>query len=223
MLSFMGNKIKNSLLAISLILIPMWVVFVINQGFVTQYFVDLFGIHPRRIGFSEFLGIMFSWLIHGDLKHIMNNSIGLFGILIFVGLFEQKYIKLLIVLVATSGFSTWVLGSSNSVHVGASGLLFALFGYILAAAFTGRKWIYFVPIIGAFSYYGFSYYGGFLNGLIVKEEVSFAAHFGGLLSGIACGIYFERNNNVKKIKRSFKERWSDFKWDLNYKIKNLKK
>jgi len=201
----------------------MWIVFIINQGFVTQYFVDLFGIHPRSFGFSESLGIMLSWLIHGDFKHIMNNSIGLFGILIFIGLFEQKYIKLLLVLIATSGLSTWILGSSNSVHVGASGLLFALFGYILTAAFTGRKWVYFVPILAAFFYYGFSYYSGFLNGLMVKEEVSFAAHFGGLLSGMICGVSFEKRNSIPKIKKSFRERWFDFKWNLNYKLKQLKK
>lgn len=218
------QKIKHIFLAYALIFIPMWSIFILRDSINVSSF-DFLGIHPRSLGFSDIFGIMGSWMVHGGADHIIGNSLGLVGLLFFIALFETRLISLFFALILTSGVSTWLLGAPNTIHIGASGLLFAMFGYILSSAFTGRRWLYFIPIVAAFAYFGLAYYESFLNGLMVKEDVSFAAHFGGLLSGVLLGVYFDKKEEVARpiFKESFRDKWESFKWTLNYKIKNLRK
>lgn len=212
------------MLAYALIFIPMWSIFILKDFMHVSNF-NFLGVHPRSFDFSDIFGVMGSWMVHGGPDHIIGNSIGLIGLLFFIGLFEKKLVSLFFGLILTSGISTWLLGAPNTIHIGASGLLFAMFGYILASAFTGRRWIYFIPIIAAFLYFGLAYYESFLNGLIVKEDVSFAGHFGGLMSGILLGVYFDKEEKLERpiFKESLKDKWESFKWNINYKIKNLKR
>ena len=221
MFSAMKEKGSNIFLAFVFIFVPMWAVYGLN--WLSGGLINHFGIHPRTFSFFELIGIMFSWCMHADLNHITNNSIGLVGLLFFIGLLEQRVFKLLAVLIITSGLSTWVLGGVHSVHVGASGLLFAMFGYVLSAATVGRKWRYLIPVGIAFFLYGFAYFGSFLNGLAIKEGISFAAHFGGLLSGILTGVYFEKSQETKSYVRpkTLKEKWADFVWDVKFKFKKV--
>lgn len=227
-MSLIQERAKNIIWAYVLIFAPMWAVYFLSFKVFSLSFFSFLGIHPRNLQFSEFLGVIGSWLVHGNKEHIINNSIGLIGLIFFVALFENKVFKLFFFLILTSGLSTWLLGAPHSIHFGASGLLFAIFGYILGSALTGRRWIYLIPIVAAFMYYGIGYYESFLNGLMIKEEVSFAAHFGGLLSGILVGVYFEKEQRkestpLKYGKKSLKDKWNDFKWDMNYKLKQLRK
>lgn len=216
------DKTKNILFAYMLVFVPMWVIFGLTNYMQIPF--NFLGIHPRDFGWSEFAAIMGSWLVHANEVHIINNSIGLVGLLFFVALFEKQLFKLFFFLILTSGISTWILGAPNTVHIGASGLLFALFGYILGSAFTGRRWIYLIPIVAAFMYYGFAYYQSFLNGLMIKEEVSFAAHFGGLLSGVLVGVYFEKEEEKQFVyKKTLRQKWDNFKWSVNYRIKSFKR
>jgi membrane associated rhomboid family serine protease len=218
------NKAKQILLAYTFIFLPMWSIFLLKDQMHLSSF-EFLGVHPRSFHFADVLGIMGSWMVHSDSNHIIGNSIGLVGLLFFIALFETRILTLFFGLILTSGISTWLLGAPNTVHIGASGLLFAMFGYILASACTGRRWIYFVPIIAAASYFGFAYYGAFLNGLMVKEDVSFAAHFGGLLSGILLGVYFEKEEKAERpiFKENFRDKWESFKWNVSYKVRNFRK
>ncbi len=215
MFLFIKQKIKNVILALAIIYIPIWIMFVFNNGLLGSGLINFFGINPRVFDLSEIFGIMGSWLLHGDSNHLMGNSIGLFGLVLFIGLFEKRYINLFLMLILSSGVATWLLGASNSVIIGASGLLFALFGYVIGSALFGKKPIYFIPIIISIGYYGFSYYSGFLDGLLLKDGVAWSAHFGGLASGLLIAYVNKNEDEVSfsfKLKRKIQE--------LKFKISN---
>ncbi|NCP98060.1 rhomboid family intramembrane serine protease [archaeon] len=218
MIETVKEKIKNIFLTYFVIFIPMWLIFIINNGLMINS-LNSFGIKPRNVNFIEIIAVMFSWTLHANFNHILNNSLGLVGLLFFVSLLENKIFHLLFLLILTSGFSTWLLGSDNSIHIGASGLVFALFGYVLSASTLGRKWLYFIPVSLAFFFYGFAYYEGFINGLILKDGVSLAAHFGGLVSGIFVGIYFQ--SIIKEDIYSYRKKLTIKEW-LNESINKLK-
>lgn len=208
MLSFIKQKIKNVIVALAMIYLPIWVIFIFNNGLLGSGLVNFFGIHPRVFDWSEIFGIMGSWLLHGDSRHLTNNSIGLFGLVLFVGLFEKRYLNVFLMLILSSGIATWLFGSSDTVIIGASGLLFALFGYVIGSALFGKKPIYFIPIIISIGYYGFSYYSGFLNGLLLKDGVAWSAHFGGLVSGLLIAYYNKDEEEINfsvKLKRKIQE------------------
>lgn len=200
------NKTKLIFYTYAIIFIPMWTLFIFNNLLLSDYLSNIGGIHPRTVSILGFTEIMTSWMFHGSgdignpnshiYDHILGNSIALLGLLFIVGLIESKPIKLLAILIFGSGLATWLIGSNNTVHIGASGLIFALFGYILSSVLFGRRWVYLIPIF----LMGGEYFYSLKAGLIPQDGVSFSAHFGGFIAGIITGYLF--NLYHKKIEKN---------------------
>ncbi len=185
------NKSKEIAILYAIILIPMWSVFLINTLLMDDALNRLGGIHPRDLSFLGIIEIFTSWMFHSGgnrgvtgnsiFSHIMGNTQILIPLIFIVGIFEKRPLVLIASLIGASGFATWLLGAPNSLHVGASGLVFAMFGYIVASIFLARRWLYLIPVIAT----GGTYLYSIKMGLIPQSGTSFAAHFGGLIGGIA--------------------------------------
>lgn len=183
-------KSKDILIIYAVVLIPMWCLFLVNNVLMGDALNRLGGIHPRDLSVFGVLEIFTSWAFHsgGDrsvpnnsiFSHILGNTEILLPLILIVGIFEKKPLTLIASLITASGLATWFLGAPNSLHVGASGLVFAMFGYIVASIFLARRWLYLIPVLGL----GGTYLYSIQMGLIPKAGTSFAAHFGGLLGGI---------------------------------------
>ena len=197
-------KSKEICLLYAIIFIPMWGMFLINNVFMMDSLNSIGGIHPRDLSFLGIIEIFTSWMFHSSgnrgmpgnnmFSHIFGNSEILLALVLIVGIFEKKPLLLIFSLIGASGFATWLLGAPNSVHVGASGLVFAMLGYIVASIFFARRWLYLIPIVFAGSGYLYS----IQMGLIPHAGTSFAAHFGGLLGGILVAYLIGKYQKVKE-------------------------
>lgn len=208
------EKLLSTLILYAIIFIPMWGMFVVNN-LVLQGSLNSLGINPREFSLGNLLSILSSWGFHGDYNHIKGNSIILAQLLIIIALFEKQAFKTIFVLIFFSGLATWLIGAPNSTHVGASGLVFAIFGYLIGASLLGKRWIYLLIILiigGEFAY-------TFQAGLIPQSGVSFAAHFGGLISGLVSGWLLNKQDNSTRKSRSFKHYWEDLVWKIKWKLK----
>lgn len=141
--------------------------------------LSILGIAPRSI--SGLLGIPFSVLIHGSLFHLLSNTVPLFVLMLLLSYSEarSKCWRIVTFSIIGSGVITWFL-STGGIVVGASGLIFALIGYLLADCFFNpcRKS---VPV-GLITLFVF---GGSIFSLYhFAPHISFAAHFGGLITGL---------------------------------------
>jgi membrane associated rhomboid family serine protease len=89
---------------------------------------------------------------------------------------------------AGSGLGMWLFGTSNSVQIGASGLVFGYLTYLLTRGFIAQKlsWILGALVIGLF-------YGSLLWGLIPRHGVSFSGHLFGAISGVAAAWILHRS------------------------------
>lgn len=197
------TKSKEILILYTIVLVPMWTLFLVNNVLLSDALNTFGGIHPRDISIIGFLEIFTSWMFHssGDknlvsnsiISHILGNTEILLPLILIVGIFEKKPLTLIFSLIAASGFATWMLGAPNSVHVGASGLVFAMFGYIVASIFFLRRWLYLIPVITL----GGSYLYSLQVGLIPQSGTSFAAHFGGLIGGIFVAYFIGKIQKYK--------------------------
>lgn len=146
--------------------------------FVLPIDLDRFGIVPREL--SGLPGILFSPWLHGDWQHLIANTLTFFGLGLIVLMAEGKrFLSTTFVLVLISGLGTWIIGRENSVHIGASGLIYGYFGYILGRAiWEGRlSWIV-IGIVVA------SIYGGMIWGISPTDApISWEGHLAGLLAG----------------------------------------
>lgn len=157
----------------------MWGVFIIDLALPGISF-DHFGIHPRKL--DGLTGILLSPFLHGGLSHIISNSIPLIilSALVRISIGSKQMLVVMFTGVLGSGLGTWLF-SSGGLVIGASGLVFALIGFLLADAYFSpslRSWT--VAILS------FVLYGGALLSLFgFVPFISWAAHFWGLVSGIA--------------------------------------
>lgn len=192
--SVLNNPTVNKFLPkdILLLLTIMWIVFLIDF-FIPFATLNGFGIRPRSL--SGLMGILFSPFLHGGFGHIISNSISLLGtgilVRLAVGSKQLRYVLLLGII--GSGVGTWLFGSGGLV-VGASGLVYALIGFLFTQAFFNpslRSWF---SAILAFVLFG----GALLSLFNMLPYISWAAHFWGFVSGIGIAYLFKARNNDKQ-------------------------
>ena len=176
------QRIKQVIGLYAFVLIPMWSMFFLNE---TVFFGlwNIFGIVPRALDTGSMIGVFASWTMHGNFPHLLGNTLTLLQILFLFGLFENNAYRTVIKLIVASGLVTWVIGSPLSIHIGASGLCFAMLGYMIGGAIFARRWGYLLACIVM----GTGYWLTIKQGLMPQQGISFAAHFGGLCAGLLLG------------------------------------
>ena len=175
---------KDSIRIVLTLLIIIWMVEVLN--IITGRSLITYGILPRSI--DGLFGIILHPLIHGSLQHIMSNSIPLIVLGFIVALEgRSNFFKVTLFIVIIGGILLWLFGR-NSIHVGASLLIFGYFGYIIINAFHKKTAsTVFAALITIFLY------GGLIFGLIpVNSHISWEGHLFGLVAGIIAARFFKR-------------------------------
>lgn len=172
----MRDQLKTQLQILGLCAIALWAVQVLNT-FTGDYFTQ-FGIRPRT--FSGLLGIIFAPFLHGSFKHLMANTLPfliLGGLVMVRRIMDFATVSLIVILLG--GLGTWLFAGSNTVHIGASGLVFGYLGYLLFRGYFERSW----PAI-ALSVFVVIAYGGMLWGVFpTVPRVSWQGHLFGFISG----------------------------------------
>lgn len=149
---------------------------------------ETLGVQPRT--FVGLRGIPLSAWLHGDWAHLIANTLTFLGLGFAVLLAEGKrFVGTTVLLVLVSGAGTWLIGRP-AIHIGASGLIYAYFGYILARAVWERRagWAVMGIVVGVI-------YGGMIWGVLpTKGYVSWEAH----LAGLAAGLWLGRSHAVTR-------------------------
>lgn len=172
---------------IAMILI-MWAIYTISL--ITTYSFLGLGIIPRSI--SGLLGFFTAPFIHLSFYHLLSNSIPF----IILGLLVRTagaviFWKVSLIIMLVGGFIPWLL-SSAGVIVGASGLVFGYWAYLLFNGIYTRSAKAIIIAVVVFIVYGtlafslFRFYPG----------VSFTGHLGGALGGFVAAFLLRKNNKA---------------------------
>lgn len=142
-----------------------------------------FGLRPRSP--DGILDILTFPLLHANLMHLISNTLPLiiFGFLVLLsGL--RVFLTALAASWLGSGVVVWLIGGFN-VTVGASGLVFGLFAFLLVRGFFNRNWWQILLSVVLFMAYG-----SILFGILptVAGYVSWQAHLGGAIGGVAAAL-----------------------------------
>jgi membrane associated rhomboid family serine protease len=161
--------------------------------------LDRLGIRPRTVG--GLVGVPLHPLLHLGFGHVALNSIGL---LLFGGLIilrdEGDFWVTIILGMLVGGLGVWLFGRP-SIHVGASGVVFALFGYLLLTGWFDRSFGAILLSAAVFLLWGSALFG--LSPLQVG--ISWEAHlFGFLAGGLAAWLRARRRRAKKSAKPAAK-------------------
>ncbi len=139
-----------------------------------------FGIRPRSL--SGLWGILFAPFLHGSFSHLLANTVPLVTLGWLVMLRRTSdWLSVSVVAAVCSGLGTWLIGAPYSTHIGASGVIFGYFGFLLLRGYFERS---FVAI--AFSILVTFLYGGIILGTLPffnAPNVSWEGHLFGFLGG----------------------------------------
>ncbi len=156
----------------------MWIVELVDI-FIFGRKLDLYGILPRNpIGLR---GILFAPFLHGGFSHLISNTIPFLVLGWFVMLQETSdFFVVTTITMLVGGLGVWLLGAPNSVHIGASVLIFGYLGFLLFRGFFERN----LPSIFLSILVGFLY-GGLVWGILPSQpHVSWQGHLFGFIGGI---------------------------------------
>lgn len=152
----------------------MWIVFVLSLFFPLQ----AFGIHPRHV--YGLVGIPLGPFLHADVLHLVMNSIGIlsFGFLFFA--LEGRHSSSAIwFMIWVQGILVWLFARDGN-HIGASGVVFGMFGYLATIGLFRRRFINIMISVVVLLLYG-----GMLFGVLPQmKQVSWEAHLCGFVAGV---------------------------------------
>lgn len=141
--------------------------------------LDYLGIRPRTLG--AILGIILAPVLHGGLPHLMSNTIGLllFGALAMLR-GGHDLPTVFVYSAAVSGAGIWIFGAPGTLHLGASGIVFGLFAFLLViGAFEKRAVSVLLSVLVILLWGGLT-----LTLLHVQPGVSWSGHLFGFVGGV---------------------------------------
>ncbi|MEC4803406.1 MAG: rhomboid family intramembrane serine protease [Jaaginema sp. PMC 1079.18] len=160
--------------------------------------LDRFGIMPHTL--IGLRGIIFAPFLHGGLGHLIANTVPflVLGWLVMWQRTSDFFIVTPIVMLV-GGLGTWLLGG-NAVHIGASGLIYGYFGFLLLRGFYERS-------LGSIilSLVVFFLYGSIIWGVLPSDpRISWQGHLFGFVGGVLAARFIGKRSRSQRQNEQWK-------------------
>ncbi|MBL4592904.1 MAG: rhomboid family intramembrane serine protease [Flavobacteriales bacterium] len=183
------NKFLNA------VVYPVFFILIIGLVHLVQHVFEVkftnYGIYPRDA--KGLIGIITSPLVHGSFSHLFNNSIPILilGSALFY-FYKEIAFKVSVWVYLMVGIWTWIY-AREAYHIGASGLLYGLFSFLLISGFIRRN----AQLI-SLSFAVIFLYGSLVWGVFpIDVKISFEGHLWGFVAGIVLAIYYRKQGPQK--------------------------
>ena len=155
----------------------LWIIYFV--GLMLPFDPRSYGIRPRRV--DGLVGLIASPFIHAGPAHLLSNSMALAALLSISLMYSRKLtLEVVIISALIGGGFVWLLGGGNTVHIGASGVIFGLIGYLLTMGLFRRELL----ALGVSLVVSLCYGSTLFSLFVVLPGVSWSGHFFGFASGV---------------------------------------
>ena len=161
-----------------------WLIGLLNWGL--DLSLERFGVRPREL--AGLPGILLAPLLHASPSHLAANSLPMLVLgTVMLHLYPNSAIKVIPAVYLGTGIAVWLF-ARESVHLGASGLVYGLVTYIFVAGLVRRD----RRAIGASLLVCFLY-GTLAWGVFpIQPGVSWETHLAAALIGLALAVAMRR-------------------------------
>jgi len=166
-----------------------WIVFWVEIRFGLDF--NNYGIRPRtEVGLR---GIIFSPFIHGDIKHLFNNTFPLFVLSMALFYFYKNISwQILVFGILLTGLLTWGIGRPAN-HIGASGVIYLLASFLFFKGIFSKYYR-----LMALSFIVVFLYGGLLWFVVpVEQGISWEGHLSGLITGLLFALIYKQKIEIQ--------------------------
>lgn len=173
-----GDRVRRQLSLLGAIVLAMWLLELVDAFLLGQR-LNALGVRPRTT--AGLWGILFMPLLHGNLAHVAANTLPflLLGWLVIMRRLGD-FLTVTAIVMVVSGVGVWLFGAANTVSIGASGLVFGYFGFLVLRGYFERSATAILVAALVLLLYG----GMFLGVLPQRAGVSWEAHLFGFLGGV---------------------------------------
>ena len=173
----------------------LFVAIIITTKFLEDYFQvrwTKYGVLPRSL--EGALALITSPFIHGDWKHVFNNSVPLLVLGTSLRYFYKDISKEVFLWSwLMSGLWLWSIGRP-SFHIGASGIVYALASFLFFSGLIRKHTSLMAVSLVVVFLYGSMVWGVFP----IKEHISWEGHLSGGLAGIILAWWFRSEGPPKQ-------------------------
>ena len=174
-----------SLVLLLVLVAVMWAVELVN--IFMGHRLNEYGIVPRTV--LGLRGIPAGPFLHGGFGHLLANTgplLVLGGLVAVRG--QANFVGVTAFIIVAGGLALWTVGRpwpwddlQNVVHVGASGLVFGYFGYLVARGWYERSFLAILVAVAVMLVFG----TGILFGVLpTAPYISWEGHLCGLIAGV---------------------------------------
>ncbi|HEX6454381.1 MAG TPA: rhomboid family intramembrane serine protease [Trebonia sp.] len=172
------RKVRDALVVMVAFLALIWILQVFNWADGYRLDVD-YGILPHHV--SRIPDVFAAPFLHFSWQHIEGNSVPLF-VLGFLAAYRgiAKFLLVTLLVAVISGLGVWLFQSGNELTVGASGLIFGYFGYVLLRGIFDRNLL----DVGVGVLAGLLYWTILSVAIPGTPGISWIGHLSGLVGGV---------------------------------------
>jgi membrane associated rhomboid family serine protease len=154
-----------------------WLVELVDL-FLLRGALDAAGIRPRDP--DALWGIVWAPFLHGGLPHLIANTVPLL-VLGWLVLLRRRadFLVVTALVIVVGGLGVWLFGRPQTIHIGASGVVFGYLGYLFLRAWFERS-----PTAMLLALVAGVLYGGALWGVLPGQRgISWEGHLFGFAAG----------------------------------------
>lgn len=136
--------------------------------------------------FGSLVNILTSPFVHGNIDHLMGNALPLFSLGLIAAIPSPKrFLWMTLVVIVVGGLGIWLTSPAGSVTIGASGVVFGYFSYLLLRGLVDRRPADVLVSIGIAIAYGSFMWSAVGIG---ATGVSWQGHVSGLIGGVVAAL-----------------------------------
>lgn len=155
----------------------LWILEIVDVFFLRGA-LNAYGIIPHNI--IGLRGILFAPFLHGGFGHLMANTVPFLTLGWLIMLREiSDFFAVTLITTLVSGLGVWLIAPPNTLHIGASGLIFGYLGFLLLRGYFERSAVaillsLFVGVV----------YGSLIWGVLpLQYGISWQGHLFGFIGG----------------------------------------
>lgn len=189
-----GRSLGTSAATVGVLLAIMWIIEALDSSILGDR-LQSNGILPRSTAGLD--GILWSPFLHSGFPHLISNSIPfvVLSALVLTG-GRSRYLRASAIIIVLGGLLVWAFAiGSNENHIGASGWVFGLLGFTLAAALREKRPVSILAAVIAIVAYG----GIIIASFVPTDGISWEGHLFGFIAGIVAARLIVKKRSLPSL------------------------
>ena len=164
----------------------MWVVEVVDA--LDSHDLDAYGIRPHHA--DRLIGIATAPFLHVSFGHLIANTVPFVALGFAIALGgAARVLAVTGIVMLVGGLGTWLIAPSNSLHIGASGVVFGYATYLISRGVFNRSALELAVGAVVAAVWG----SALLSGLLPQDGISWQGHLCGGIGGVVAAEMLRRD------------------------------